>query len=123
MVYSNKFVMCVLINGTPQKELANGTVQLPFGSEYSLRFRNKNNRRAVVKLYIDGENVSGEGFVVEANSYSDIERPSDIDRAFKFVDLDSPDAVEHGKNGPNNDQSEGNYRGTFLPRKRSGEAC
>jgi len=61
MVYSNKFVMCVLHHGHPLKELANGMVSLPFGAEYALRLRNKNNRRAVVKLFIDGENVSGGG--------------------------------------------------------------
>ena len=55
MVYSNKFVMCVLVNGKPVEELANGEVQIPFNTEYVLRFRNKNDRRAVVKFWIDGE--------------------------------------------------------------------
>jgi hypothetical protein len=105
------------VNGRPQKELANGTVSLPFGTEYALRFRNKNNRRAVVKIYIDGENVSGGGYVVRANDYVDIKRHHDIDRAFKFVSLDSPDAVDHGKNGPNPDKVKGTIEARFYLEK------
>lgn len=114
MVYSNRFVMAVLVNGVPSKELANGTVQLPFGSEYALRFRNKNDRRAVVKIYIDGENVSGGGYVVPANSYVDIERHHDKDSSFKFVSLESGDAIEHGKNGPNHDKVKGTIEARFF---------
>jgi|694.fasta_scaffold29088_4 hypothetical protein len=107
MVYSNKFVVCVLVNDTPQNELANGIVKIPFNSEYVLRFRNKNNRRALVKVAIDGENVSNHGFIIPANSYIDVKRPINKDAAFKFVSLDSPDAIDHGKNGPNDDKIKG----------------
>ena len=114
MVYSNKFVVCVLVNGCPQKELANGTVSLPFGTEYGLRLRNKHARRAVAKIFIDGENVSGGGYVVDAHDYIDIKRHSDIDRAFKFVSLDSEDAVDFGKNGPNYDKIKGTIEVRFY---------
>jgi hypothetical protein len=117
MVYSNKFVMCVLINGHVQKELANGVVPIPFGSEYTLRFRNKHNRRAVVQIYIDGENVSGGGYVINANDSVDIRRHSDVDRAFKFVSLDSEEAHEHGKNGPNTDKVKGTIEARFYLEK------
>lgn len=120
MVYSNKCVACVLLNGEPQPELANGTVKLPFGADYELRFRNKNNRRAVVKIYIDGENVSGNGYIVPANGHVDIKRHHDVDRAFKFVSLDSGEAVEHGKNGPNPDKIKGTIEARFyLEKERS----
>lgn len=121
MVYSNKFVMCVLLNGQPQKELANGQVSLPFGAEYALRLRNKNDRRAVVKIYIDGENVSGGGYVVNANDYVDIKRHHDKDRAFKFVSLDSPDAVDFGKDGPNHDKVKGTIEARFYLEKKRPE--
>lgn len=117
MVYSNKFVMCVLLNGVPVQEAANGQVALPFGAEFGLRFRNKHNRRAMVKIYIDGENVSGGGYIVNANDYGDIIRHHDFDRAFKFVALDSPDAVEHGKNGPNPDKVKGTIEARFWLEK------
>jgi len=107
MVYSNKFVLAVLVNGEPQKELANGTVPVPFGCEYAIRMRNKNDRRAVAKIYIDGENVSGNGYIIPANEHVDIKRHSSVDRAFKFVALDSAEAVDFGKNGPNPDKIKG----------------
>lgn len=118
-MYSNKFVLCVLVNGQPLQELANGVVTLPFGTEYALRFRNKNNRRAVVKIYIDGENVSGDGYVIRANDHVDIKRHHDVDRSFKFVSLDSPDAIDHGKNGPNEDKTKGTIEARFYFEKEA----
>ncbi len=100
MVYQNKFVLCVLVNGNIVKEQSDGSVCIPFGSEYTVRLRNKNNRRVLVVLYIDGENVSEGGFIVNANDYVDIKRPVNVDRAFKFVSLQSADAQDFGKNGP-----------------------
>lgn len=117
MVYSNRFIMCVLVNGQVQKELSNGVVQLPFDTEYSLRFRNKNNCRAVVQFYIDGENVSNSGYVIPANSFIDIKRHYFIDKAFKFVSLDSTDAQEFGKDGPNPDRIKGVIEARFFLEK------
>ena len=117
MVYSNKFVMCVLLNGTPCEELANGTVNVPFNTEYVLRFRNKNDRRAVVKISIDGENISEAGFIIPANSHIDVKRPINKDAAFKFVSLDSSDAIDHGKNGPNEDKIKGTIEAKFYLEK------
>jgi len=102
----------------PQKELANGTVSLPFGTEYALRLRNKHDRRAVVKIYIDGENISGGGYVVNAHSHVDIKRHHDKDRAFKFVSLDSAEAVDFGKNGPNPDKVKGTIEAHFFLEKK-----
>lgn len=121
MVYSNNFVLCVLLNGKPQKELANGQVKLPFDTEYALRLRNRNNRRAVVMIYIDGENVSGGGYVVNANDYVDIKRHENVDRAFKFVSLDSEDAIDYGKNGPNDDKVKGTIEARFYLEKEKRE--
>lgn len=119
MVYSNKFVMCVLHDGEVQKELKNGVVKIPFGAEYTLRFRNKNARRAVVKFFIDGENVSGNGYIINANDHVDIKRYSEKDAAFKFVSLKSPDAVEFGKNGPNEDKQKGLIEAHFYLEKET----
>ncbi len=119
MVYSSKFVMAVLVHGVPQRELANGVVPIPFGAEYSLRFRNKNNRRAVVKFFIDGENVSGEGYVVNANSHVDIKRHASIDRTFKFISLESLEAIDFGKNGGNTDKVKGVIEARFFLEKEA----
>jgi hypothetical protein len=118
MAYSNRFVVNVLVDGQIQKELQSGQVGIPFGSEYSLRFRNKHNRRACVKFFIDNENVSGNGYIIPANDYVDIERHHDIDRAFKFVELDSLEAQDAGKNGPNLDGSKGLIEARFYLEKK-----
>lgn len=116
MVYSSKCVFCVLVDGVPQKELANGQVNIPFG-EYALRFRNKNDRRAVVKIYIDGENVGGPGYIIPANDFIDIKRHHDKDCAFKLVALDHPAAIDAGKNGPNEDKQKGVIEARFYLEK------
>jgi hypothetical protein len=90
---------------------------MDFDAEYALRCRNKNNRRAMVKLFIDGENVSGDGFLINANDHVDIKRSIDKDAAFKFVSLDSPDAIDFGKNGPNHDKVKGTIEARFYLEK------
>lgn len=108
MMYSNNCVLAVLVNGTPCNELANGSVPIPFNSEYIIRVRNKDKKRRVVaKVFVDGENVAEGGIIVNPNSYVDLEGPVDLHKRFKFVSLDSPDAVDFGKNGPNPDKSKG----------------
>jgi hypothetical protein len=97
-MYNNKFVACILVDGKPQKELSNGVVELPYGTEYAFRFRNKNNRRAVVTFTIDGENVSGNGYIIDAQSFIDIERFSDVAQKFRLVADDSEAAIDQGKN-------------------------
>jgi hypothetical protein len=119
MVYSNRFVMCVLVNGKPVEELANGEVQIPFNTEYVLRFRNKNDRRAVVKFWIDGELVSGNnGYVIPANDFIDIKRHNNRDAAFVLVPLNSGEAVDAGKNGPNYDKQKGVVKAEFTLEKK-----
>lgn len=113
-MYSNKFVLSVICDGQIVKELDNGQVNVPFGSEYTLRLRNRNNRRAIAKISIDGENMSGGGIIVEANAFVDIERPVDVARKFKFVSLDSPEAQDYGKNGPNPGKTKGTVKVDFA---------
>lgn len=114
MVYSNNCVLAVLVNGTPCNELANGSVPIPFNSEYTIRVRNKDKKRRVVaKVFVDGENVAEGGIIVPPNSYVDLEGPVDLHKRFKFVSLDSPDAVDFGKNGPNTDKSKGVIEARF----------
>jgi len=97
MAYSNRFAACVLVNGQIMKELPDGSIGLPFGSEYTLRLFNKHDRRAVAKISIDQENVSDGGFVVPAHGKIDIERRADRDSSFRFVELGSDAALLEGK--------------------------
>ncbi len=118
-MYSGGFVMAVLVDGKPVSEKANGQVDIPYG-EYALRFRNKHkDRRAVVKLTIDGEDVSGGGgYVIPASGFVDIERHFDSPHKFLFVDLDSPEAVDAGKNGANLDKQKGVIAASFYLEKK-----
>lgn len=114
MMYSNKFVVSVLVNGQVIKEFENGEVQIPFNCEYSLRFRNKHDRRAVVKLFIDGEEQTKGGYIIPARSYRDIERNSYSPAKFKFVDLQSVEAQDHGKDQHNLENKMGVIEARFY---------
>ena len=116
-MYNNKFVVTIIKDGHIMKELANGSVPIEFGSEYKIRLRNKHNRRAVCNLSIDGENVSGGGFIIPANSFIDIERPVDVAKKFKFVSLESEEAYDYGKNGSNHNKIKGTIVAEFALEK------
>lgn len=114
MTYSNHFVMCILVNGRPLKERADGIVQIPMNTEYAIRFRNKNSRRAMVNFTIDAENASGNGYIIETYSDLEIKRFADRDQMFKFVDLKSDEAQLDGKDGPNLDGVKGVIQANFY---------
>jgi hypothetical protein len=110
-VYSNDFVTAIWVDDGSSKgcylnERADGTVLIPFGSEYKVYLKNKHKGlSAVAKISIDGEQVSGDGYIVGANSEFLVERHFDGTNwdggaLFKFVERDSSEAVKAGKNGP-----------------------
>ena len=108
--------MCILVNGQIAKEFPNGTTLIPFGSEYTIRFRNKNFRKAVVKFTIDNEDASSGGYIIPGNDFIDIRRYAHKDVAFKFVDLNSPEAIDFGKND-NKDKNKGVIEAKFYLEK------
>ena len=117
MAYNNRFVVTILSDGNILKELANGSVPIEFNSEYKIRLRNKHSRRAICQLSIDGEDISGGGFIIPANSFIDIERPHNVAKKFKFVDLESEEAYDFGKNGQNYDKVKGTIVANFALEK------
>ncbi len=104
-MYCNNYVLTILKSNTPQKEM-NGKIGLPFNTEYKIRLKNKNSRRAKAKVSIDGVQVCGLGdFVIGAHSSLDLERFIDTSltkgRKFKFVsidhqEVDDPTSSENG---------------------------
>jgi hypothetical protein len=108
-MYKDKFVLSVLHNGSPVKETGsryNRQVAIPFGSEYKLRLKNKNDRSCAVRLFIDGAPVSNFGdFVVSAGGTVDLERfvtdSMSRGKRFRFVTLDhsSVDDPTRSENG------------------------
>ncbi len=91
MAYDNQFVMCVMNNGAPVREI-HGKVTLPFQSEYKIRLKNKNSIRAKARVWIDGRQVSNLGdFIINPGETLDLERFLDESMSegsrFKFVPL------------------------------------
>lgn len=70
MVFNNNFIAVVKSNGRILRE-CNGEVRLPFGSEYSILLKNKDSRKAVVKISVDGKSVTDGRIIVDA--FSDVE--------------------------------------------------
>lgn len=77
MMFKEGLVAVIVANGKIVREMNSGgtsTVYLPFGSEYSIRFKNNDSRRAAVNVTIDDRDVlGGRRLVVDPNSESEIE--------------------------------------------------
>lgn len=72
-MYNNKLVASIRANGKILREFKD-TVYLPFGSEYSVLLKNLNTVKALVNVYIDGDNVVPGGLVLNAGQEIDLER-------------------------------------------------
>jgi hypothetical protein len=108
MMYSQNFVVAVLHNGHFVDETKDGVVALPFGAEYTLRLRNRNNRRAVASVTIDDEHMGD--IVVSAHHFVDLETSAvHPGRKFLFASSDSEAAIDAGKNN-RTDRSNGVVR-------------
>lgn len=59
--------------------------------------------------------------MINASDFVDIRRHHDVDRAFKFVSLDSEDAIDYGKDGPNHDKVKGTIEARFYLEKKQPE--
>ncbi len=94
-MYSNKFVACIMVDDEVVREIRKDNadlVYLPFGTDYHIRFRNLDHRRAVVSISIDGDDVlDGSSLVVEPNSTTDLKGRLDSEtnkarNAFRFIE-------------------------------------
>ena len=73
MMYNNKLVASIKANGRILRENKE-TVLIPFGSEYSFLLKNLHTTRAVVNIFVDGENVVEGGLVLDPGREVDLER-------------------------------------------------
>lgn len=90
MMYQGKMAFAVKVAGKILREHGEA-VYLPFGSEYTLLIKNLNNRRACVRITLDGQEVVDGGLIVNANSSIDLERfvkPGQLEKGnrFKFIE-------------------------------------
>jgi hypothetical protein len=94
MMYKNDFVASIKSAGKILREHNTGsspTVYLPFGSEFSILLKNLQNRKASVKVSIDGQDVLNDGtLILDSNETVDLERfiTDNLNRGnkFKFIE-------------------------------------
>lgn len=94
-MYSNKMALAVKVPSRNKHSVArevDDAVYLPFGCEYSLLIKNLNTVKALVRVWIDGTDVTdGTSLVVGPNSSIDLERfikngNMDEGNKFKFIE-------------------------------------
>jgi hypothetical protein len=116
-MYRDSYVAALMVDGKIQKESDNGTVLIPFGSEYVLRLKNKLRKRAVADVWIDGK-IAVKGVVIDANETVDLERfVADGNltegKRFKLARLTDPKVDQP------NDSENGSIEVNFYPEKEA----
>lgn len=90
-MYSNKMVVSLKSGSKFFKDEENGTVHIPFGTDYSIYLKNLESRRALVKISIDGKDVlSGHQLIIEPNSFLELEgymKDNLVSNKFKFIKM------------------------------------
>jgi len=95
-MYANKLVASLKANGKILREFKDN-VYIPFGSEYSFLLKNLNTKRALVNVFIDGEDMTPGGLVINAGQEIDLERSiknGNLREGNKFKFIERTGAVE-----------------------------
>lgn len=101
MMYSNKMAVAIKTNGRVLRENKE-TVLVPFGSEYQITLKNLNSVRAIVNIFIDGDNVVEGGLVLDAGQSVDLERSirsGNLNEGNRFKFIERTAAIEDGPRG------------------------
>ncbi len=72
-MYGNKLAAAIKVDGKVLREFKD-TVYVPFGSEYAITLKNLHTTRAVVNIFVDGDNMVPGGLVLNAGQSIDLER-------------------------------------------------
>ena len=100
-MYQSKLVASLKANGKILREFKD-TVYIPFGSEYSFLIKNLNTTRALVNIFIDGDDVIEGGLVLNAGQEVDLERyvkNGNLKAGNKFKFIERTQAIEDGPRG------------------------
>ena len=95
-MYANKMVASIKANGRILREHKD-TAYCPFGAEYSILLKNLNTVRALVHVYIDGEDMAPGGIVLNAYQEIDLERSiknGNLNEGNRFKFIERTGAVE-----------------------------
>lgn len=85
-MYSSQFVVSIKSNNNIMRENKD-VVYLPFGSEYSILLKNLSNRKASVRIWIDGEDIlDSNSLVIHSNATVELERFYTTNHKFKFIE-------------------------------------
>ena len=101
MMYNNKLVASLKANGKILREFKD-TVYIPFGSEYSILLKNLNSTRALVNVFLDGENAVPGGLVLNAGQEIDLERfvkNGNLSEGNRFKFIERTSSIENGPRG------------------------
>jgi hypothetical protein len=101
MMYESKLVASLKANGKILREFKD-TVYIPFGSEYSFLLKNLNTTRALVNVFIDGEDMTPGGLVLNAGQEVDLERSikgNNLTEGNRFKFIERTSAIENGPRG------------------------
>jgi hypothetical protein len=100
-MYNQKLVASIKANNKVLREFKD-TVYIPFASEYSILLKNLNTVRAVVNVFIDGENAVPGGLVINPGQSVDLERwikNGNLTEGNKFKFIERTQAIEDGPRG------------------------
>lgn len=95
-MYNSKLVASLKANGKILREFKD-TVYIPFGSEYSILIKNLNTVKALVNVFIDGDNVVPGGLVLMPGQEIDLERSiknGNLSEGNRFKFIERTGAVE-----------------------------
>ncbi len=97
MMYESKLAAAIKVNGKVLREFKD-TVHIPFGSEYTVLLKNLNTTRAVVNVFIDGDNAVPGGLVIDPGREVDLERwikNGNLTEGNRFKFIERTGAVEN----------------------------
>ena len=100
-MYGNKLAAAIKVNGKVLREFKD-TVYIPFGAEYTILLKNLHTTRAVVNVYIDGDNAVPGGLVIDPGREIDLERwikNGNLSAGNRFKFIERTETIENGPRG------------------------
>ena len=101
-MYESKLAAAIKVNGKVLREFNKDTVYIPFGSEYSILLKNLNTKRAVVNIFIDGQDIVDGDLVLNAGEEVDLERfvkNGNLTEGNRLKFIERTAAIENGPRG------------------------